>query len=213
MAATHFFGKHYKNRFLRNKKKPFWGKKKVELLPARFQGPPKMGVTFFEAFFSSCFSVSSASSTGCSKKPILKGFFEHPSKASSNIMQQQSSKTWTPQKSAQFFLETPFFDQKQLGKTLTLHPPWKLCTDKTPKNPIFIGSKMWPSYWPWGGQVIDLEMAKMWPSGWPYSIYIYIYIYKREKKQRKKEKPNEIKRERKIEEREREREGERERAI
>ena len=34
-----------------------------------------------------------------------------------------------------------------------------------------------PSYWPWGGQVIDLEMAKRWPSYWPYNTYIYVLFF------------------------------------
>ena len=67
----------------------------VELLPARFQGPPKNGCYFVFGpfFFVLLFSVSSASSKRVlKKKPIFIGFFAHPSKASSDIMQQQGSK-------------------------------------------------------------------------------------------------------------------------
>ena len=65
----------------------------MELLPASFQGPPQMGVTFLGPFFSSCFSVSSASSKRVLKKTYFyRVCFAHPSNASSNIMQQQSNK-------------------------------------------------------------------------------------------------------------------------
>ena len=57
---------------------------------AAVQGPPKMGVTFVGLFFSSCFfSVSSASSKRVLKKNDFYRVFAHPSKSSSNIMQQQ----------------------------------------------------------------------------------------------------------------------------
>ena len=76
------------------------------------------------------------------------------------------------------FFGNPFFDQKQLSKTLILHHPPKTVHKKiSKKNPIFIGSKK-------GGQVIDLEVAKLLTLKWPKcgqvidpTAYIYIYIY------------------------------------
>ena len=56
--------------FEKKKKKPIFWKKMVELLPARFQGPPKMDVTFFWAVFL-LFSVSSASSKRVLKKNLF----------------------------------------------------------------------------------------------------------------------------------------------
>ena len=65
----------------------------VELLPARFEGPPFFGCNlFFLAFlfFFFFFSVSSASSRRVCKKPYFyRDFFAHPAKASSDIIQQQ----------------------------------------------------------------------------------------------------------------------------
>ena len=114
----------------------------------------------------------------CSNKTIFIGFFEHPSKASSNIMQQQVTKPWTPPKKMHIFGDNPFFDQKQLSKTLILHHPLKTAHKKISeqKKATFIGSKKGPSYWPWGGQVIDLEMARMWPSYWPYSMHTAVKL-------------------------------------
>ena len=97
------------------------------------------------------------------KKNLSYRVFEHPSKACSNIMQQQSSKPWTPppKKVRNLFWETPFFEQKQLCKTLILHHPLKTVHwKKTPKTPTFVGSKK-------GGQVIDLEVAKLLTLEWP----------------------------------------------
>ena len=53
MVATQFFGKRYKNSFffLRILKNLIFWKKMVELLPARFQGPPKNGCYFFWGLF------------------------------------------------------------------------------------------------------------------------------------------------------------------
>ena len=54
----------------------------MELLPARFEGPHFLGVTFFfglSFFFLLFFSVSSASSKRvCQKNPIFIGFFGTP---------------------------------------------------------------------------------------------------------------------------------------
>ena len=91
MVATHFSGNAINIGVLEDFEKNNFLENTVELLPARFQGPPKMGVTSFCLVFSS-FSVSSASSKRVLKKTIFIGFFAHPSKASSDIMQQQSSK-------------------------------------------------------------------------------------------------------------------------
>ena len=96
MATTHFSGNTIKIGVLEDFEKPDFLEKKWwnYVLPV-FKAPPKLGVTFFLGlfFFFFFFSVSSASSKrGAQKKPIFIGFFAHPSKASSDIMQQQSSK-------------------------------------------------------------------------------------------------------------------------
>ena len=84
----------------------------VELLPARFEGPPFFGCYLFLGLFFVflLFSVSSASSNRvCQKKTIFIGFFAHPSKASSDIMQQQRTKPKLPKKKVHnFFSETLF---------------------------------------------------------------------------------------------------------
>ena len=112
------------------------------------------------------------------KQTIFIGFFAHPSKASSDIMQQQGSKAKTPQrKGAQFFFfGNPFFDQF-FSKALILHHPLKTVHKKSPQNPIFIGSKK-------GGQVIDPKVAKLLTLLWPKNgqvidpaAYIYIYMH------------------------------------
>ena len=68
--------------------KPVFLPKRVEVLPARFEGPPFLGCNLFLAFFFIfvLFSVSSASSKRvCQKNPIFIGvFLAHPSKASSD---------------------------------------------------------------------------------------------------------------------------------
>ena len=142
-----------------------------------FKAPHFWVLLFWGLFFFFFFSVSSASSNRvCNKKPIFIGFFAHPSKTSSDIMQQQGSKAKTPQKKgAQFFSETPFWPIF-IFKPLILHHPLKTVQKKISKKPYFYRlKKRWPSYWPKGGQVIDPTLAKKWPSYWPYSIYIYIY--------------------------------------
>ena len=151
----------------------------VELLPARFQGPPFFGCYLFIGFFFLLFLFLLHLARGCSKKPNFVGFLAHPSKASSAIMQQQGSKAKTPQKKgAHFFSETPFLT-KFFSKTLILHHPLKTVHQKISKNPlliIFIGSKK-------DGQVIDPTMAKLLTLLWPKNgqvidptAYIYIYI-------------------------------------
>ena len=90
-------------------------------------------------------------------------------------MQQQGSKAKTPQKKgAHVFFGNPFFDN--FSKTLILHHPLKTVHKKSPKNPIFIGSKK--------GQLIDPTMAKLLTLLWPKNgqvidptTYIYICVY------------------------------------
>ena len=152
----------------------------VELLPARFQGPPFFGCYLFFwplSFFLFCLSVSSASSNRLwPKNPIFIGFFcAHPSEASSDIMQQQWTKPKLPKKKVHLFLGgNPFFDHF-FSKTLILHHPLKTVHEKISQNPYFYRlKKSRPGYWPYPGQVIDPKMAKIRPGYWPYSIYIYI---------------------------------------
>ena len=92
-------------------------------------------------------------------------------------MQQQGSKAKTPQKKgAHFFFRKPLFLTNFFSKTLLLHHPLKIVHKKSPKNPIFIGSKK-------DGQVIDPTMAKLLTLKWPKNgqvidptAYTYIYI-------------------------------------
>ena len=171
MVATHFSGNVLKIRGFWEfwkKKKPDFFEKNGGTTSCPFSRPPQKWMLFFGFFL--LFSVSSASSKRVLKKPYFYRVFAHPSKASSDIMQQQGQK-----KSTHFFRKPLFFYQKQLSKTLILHHPLKNCAQKISQNPYFYRlKKRWPSYWPYRGQVIDLKMAKMWPSYWPYSIYIYI---------------------------------------
>ena len=144
----------------------------VELLLARFQGPPKNGCYSFWAFFFFLFFLFLLHvARGCSKKTYFR-YFAHPSKASSNIMQQQWSKPKPPPKKVRIvFSETPFLTN--FSKNTNFAPPPENCAQNISKNPIFIGSKKvaklltlrWPSHWPWNGQVV----AKLW-------LYIYIHV-------------------------------------
>ena len=135
MDATHFFGKRYKHRgFGGFGKTRFFGEKMVELLPARFQGPPKMGCNFFGAFFSFFVLFLLHLARGCVKKTLFLLVFPHPSKASSDIMQQQSTKPKIAQtKGAHFFSETPFLtiDSKNA-------PPLKTVHKKNLPKPLFL---------------------------------------------------------------------------
>ena len=153
----------------------------VELLPARFQGPPKMGVIFFGPFFFFLllFSVSSASSKRvCKKKPIFVGFFAHPSKhLVTSCSNNQVKPKLPPKKVHNFFSETPFVDQF-FSKTLILHHPLKTVHQKISKKAYFYRLKK-------GGQVIDPTVAKLLTLLWPKcgqvidpTAYIYIYIYR-----------------------------------
>ena len=94
MVATHFSGNAIKIGVFEDfEQKTDFGEKKGGTTSCPFSRPPQKWVLhFLGLFFSYCFSVSSASSKRVLKKSLFKGFFAHPSKASSDIMQQQSSK-------------------------------------------------------------------------------------------------------------------------
>ena len=149
-------------------KNRFFGKKMVELLPARFQGPPFFGCYFFWAFFFFLFLFLLHLARGCAK-------FAHPSKASSDIMQQQGSKAKTPQKKGvHFFFGNPFFDH--FFKNTNFAPPPENCAQKNLQKTLFLYAQKkvaklltqrWPSYWPYFGQ----KMAKLLTLQ-----HIYIYI-------------------------------------
>ena len=75
-----------------------------------------------------------------------------------------------------FFFRTPFFDQKQLSKTLILHHPLKTVHQKISKKNYFYSLKK-------DGQVINSTMAKLLTLLWPKNgqvinptAYIYICI-------------------------------------
>ena len=154
----------------------------VELLPARFQGPPFFGCYLFFwplfPFFSSFFCFFCIQQQAVAKKPYFyRVFCAHPSKASSDIMQQQWTKPKLPKKKVHlFFGGNPFFDHFFFSKTLILHHPLKTVHEKISQNPYFYRlKKSRPGYWPYPGQVIDPTLAKIRPGYWPYSICIYIY--------------------------------------
>ena len=145
----------------------------VELLPARFQAPHFLGVTFFLPFFFLLFSVSSASSKRVCKKTYFYRVFLHTLlKHLVTSCSNKEVKPKLPEKKVHNFLsETPFFDH--FFKNTNFAPPPENCAQKISQNPYFYRlKKRWPSYWPKGGQVIDPTLAKKWPSYWPYSIYI-----------------------------------------
>ena len=179
MVATHFSGNTIKIGAFEDfeKKKNDFLNKNGGTTSCPFSRQPKNWVLLsfwaFFCFFFFLFLLHLA--RGCSKTPYFIGFFAHPSKASSDIMQQQGSKAKTPpKKGALFSLFWPTF----FSKTLILHHPLKTVHQKISKKPYFYRlKKKWPSYWPYRGQVIDPTLAKMWPSYWPHSIYIYIYMY------------------------------------
>ena len=150
MVATHFSGNAIKIGFLRilKKKKRFFGQKWWNYFLPVFKAIQKLGVTFFLGlfFFFFFFLFLLHLARGCSKKPYFYRVFAHPSKASSDIMQQQGSKAKTPQKKgAHFFSETPFWTNF-FSKTIIWHHPLKIVHQKISQNPFFIGSKKWPSY-------------------------------------------------------------------
>ena len=178
MYATHFFGKRSKHRvFLRIlKKNNLLGEKRRN--PACFQGPHEMGINFLGRFFFGffLFSVSFASSKRVFQKKNY--FYRFLNTLLKNLETSCSNNQLNPQhpqeKCTTFFLGKPFFWPKATFKDTNFAPPPQNCALKKQKKAIFIGSKKrWPSYWPWGGQVVDPEMAKKWPSYWPCSIYVY----------------------------------------
>ena len=136
MVATHFSGNAIKIGFFEDFEKPDFWRKMVELLPARFQGHPKIGCYFFLGlFFFFFFLFLLHLARGCAKKPYFYRFFAHPSKASSAIMQQQGSKDKTPQeKGAPFFFRKPLFGPNFLFKNTNFAPPLKTVHKKSPKN-------------------------------------------------------------------------------
>ena len=143
MVATQFFGKRYINRVFEDfeKTSPIFLKKMVELLPARFQGPPKMGVTFFCPFLFLLFSVSSGSSERVLKKNYFYRVFLHTLlKHLVTSCNNKEVKPKLPKKKVHnFFFGNLFFDQKQLSKTLILHHPLKTnCAPKNLPKPLFL---------------------------------------------------------------------------
>ena len=147
----------------------------MELLPARFQGLPKNGCYIFWAFFFLVFFVSSACRKRVLQKPIFIGFLHTLLKHLVTSCSNKQVKPKLPQKRCTFFFGNPFFDQKQLSKTLILHHPLKTVHNKSQKTYFYRLKK--------GGQVIDLEVAKLLTLKWPKcgqvidpTAYIYIYM-------------------------------------
>ena len=178
MVATHFSGNAIKIGVFEDFEKPDFLDKNGGTTSCPFSRPPKNWVLlFFGPFFFFFFLFLLHLARGCSKKTYFYRFFAHPSKASSDIMQQQGSKAKTPQKKgAHFFSETPFLT-KFFSKTLILHHPLKTVHQKISKKPYFYRLKK-------GGQVIDPTVAKLLTLLWPKcgqvidpTAYIYIYIY------------------------------------
>ena len=123
--------------------------KKVELLPARFQGSPKKGVTFFGlfCFFLLIFSVSSASSKRVFKKTYFYRVYLHTllkhlvTSCSNNQL-----KPKLPKKKCKLFFGNPFFDQKQLSETLILHRLKTVHKNLKKKSYFYRLNKRLPSY-------------------------------------------------------------------
>ena len=163
MVATHFSGNAIKIGVLRILKNPiFWKKWWNYFLPV-FKAPQKWMLLFFWPlfFFVLLFSVSSASSKRVLKKTYFYRSFLHTLlKHLVTSCSNKEVKPKLPQKRCTFFFGNLFFDQKQLSKTLILHHPLKTVHKKSPKTPIFIGSKK-------GGQVIDPTVAKLLTLKWP----------------------------------------------
>ena len=157
VTATYFFRKRYKLGYFEDFEKPPLLGEKVELLPARFLAPPpENGCKFFSPFVFSCFSVSSASNKRVfQKKAYFYRVFEHPSKVSSNIMQQQTPKPCTsPKTSAPPIFGKPRFWPKATFQNTNFAPPPENCALKKFKQALFYRLRK-------GGQVIDLEVAKL----------------------------------------------------
>ena len=146
----------------------------MELLPARFQGPSKNGCYFFGLFILFLFfHVSSASSKRVLKKTLsLWGSWNTLLK---HLVTSCSNNEIKPK---------PFSFENPLTKTLLLHHPLKTVHKNLKKKLFLLVQKRWPSYWPWGGQVIDLEVAKLLTLKWPKcgqvidpTAHIYIYTH------------------------------------
>ena len=147
----------------------------VELLPARFQGHPRIGCYFFFGpFFFFFFLFLLHLARGCAKKTYFYRFFLHTLlKHLAPSCSNKEVKPKLPQKKVHHFFRKPLFWPNFFSKTLILHHPLKTVHKKiSKKKPYFYRlKKRWPSYWPYHGQVIDPKMAKKWPSYWPYCIY------------------------------------------
>ena len=125
----------------------------VELLPARFQGPPKNGCNFFLFFFASSFFLFLLHlARGCAKKPIFIGFLHTLLKHLVTSCRNNEVKPKLPPKKAHHFFRKPLFWPILFSKTLILHHPPENCAQKhLPKNLFLEAQKRWPSYWPKGG--------------------------------------------------------------
>ena len=135
----------------------------VELLPARFQGHPKIGCYFFLAFFFFFFFLFLLHlARGCSKKTYFYRVFLHTLlKHLVTSCSKKEVKPKLPQKKVHNFFWKPLFWPKTTFKNTNFAPPPENCAPKNlQKNPIFIGSKKvaklltlpWPSYWPYFAQ-------------------------------------------------------------
>ena len=130
-------------------KNPIFGIIMVELLPARFQGPFKKWVLLFLAFFSSCFSVSSASSKRVLKKTYFHRVFAHPllkhlvTSCSNNEVKPNPP----PKKAVHIFFGTPFLTIFS-KKNTHFAPPPENCAQTSQKTYFYRLKKRWPSYSP-----------------------------------------------------------------
>ena len=147
MVATHFSGNAIKIGVLEDFEKPDFLEKKWwnYFLPV-FKAPPKLGVTFFWAFFLP-FSVSSASSKRvCQKKTYFIGFLHTLLKHLVTSCSNNQLNLNSPKKGAQFFFGNPIFDQI-FAKNTNFAPPPENCAQKISQNPYFYRlKKRWPSY-------------------------------------------------------------------
>ena len=155
MVATHFFGKHYKNRGFWEFWKPDFLKKNGGTTSCPFSRPPPKWMLLFLGLFFSLFLLHLA--RGCSKHPVFIGFFLHTLlKHLVTSCSNKEVKPKLPKKGAQFFFGNLFFWPKTTFKNTNFAPPLKTVHKKSPKPLIFIGSKKvaklltlpWPSYWP-----------------------------------------------------------------
>ena len=132
----------------------------VELLPARFQGPPKNGCNFWFFFFFFFFLFLLHLARGRAKKNYFYGFLHTLLKHLVTSCSNNQVKPKLPKKKVHnVFFGNPFFDQFFFENT-NFAPPPENCAQKISQNPIFIGSKK-------GGQVIDPTVAKLLTLLWP----------------------------------------------